>query len=432
MQELIDALREAELWRQEWFWAIVAIVISVLVFAWEQRAANKISRAGFIYNISNDFANNDRILRVYQWIEQCRRQNDGVKNFRQLTFSTDSSIFQSEDEGSVALDFIDIDTYINHFESVYIILENVRIESVDELFQQRFFTFMMNPYIQKEELFECFSSDVNDFRLCKQWIHSIYRRKHYDVEALAAYLRTYTCGEFELNKPIVWKKGLARLVQHHRISRYLHNYIAYICDPACRYGYYAFRHGSTRKVMRIIASAPTDQKQLLELQQLVIDALPDPAYYYPSTTQELETALADPTRFRCLQVVDGQQIVGFAYTIYEPDEQYDLYRNLPDPAKKQDRCILETVFVHPDYRGYGIQRLLVDVLCHWAWQDGKRSVCATVHPENRYSQQNFEKLGFYKINDKPVEKYGNVRNFYLRQLKKPGNTKDSYTVYPYL
>ena len=431
MDELIKAIGHSDLFRQEWFWAIVAIVISVLVFAWEQRAGNKISRAGFIYNISNDFANNDRILRVYQWIEQCRRQNDGINNYRQLSFSTDSSIFQSEEEGSVALDFIDIDTYINHFESVYIILENVRISSVDELFQQRFFTFMMNPYIQKEELFECFSSDVNDFRLCKQWIHSIYRRKHYNVEALATYLRTYTCGEFELQKSIVWKKGLAKLVQHHRISRYLHNYIAYICDPACRYGYYEFRHKSSRKVMRIIESVPSDLEQVLQLQDAVLQGQTRKDYYSPSTRQELERALTDP-RYRCLQVVDGQKIVGFACMIYEPEEKYDLFRDLDSAVQPQHRCILDTVFVHPNYRGYGIQKLLVGVLCDWAWQDGKRFVCATIHPENEHSQRNFEKLGFQKVTDQPVPKYGSIRNFYLRKLKKPVNTKDSYTIYPYL
>lgn len=431
---IFSQLISTDILRQEWFWAIVAIMISVLIFAWEQGSANKISRAGFIYNISNDFANNDRILKVYQWIEECRRQNQNVRSCRHLTFSTSSSVFQQTQTNSPDLEFIDIDTYINHFESVYIILENVQINSIDELFQQRFFTFMMNPYIQKEELFECFSSDVNDFRLCKKWIMSIYRRKHYDVQALVEYLHTYTCGTFELSKPILWEKNpIKRLIQHHKISNYLLNYIDYICDPQCRYGYYPFfNKASDRKVLRIIEPSIEDLDSILQLQDTVTQSLSNSDHFYPSTQAELSAAIRNPDRYWTVQVLDGEKVAAFAYVIRDPDAQYDLYTHLSKRIKPSDRCVFETVFVHPDYRGYGIQSVLIDVLCAWAKENGKRSICATVHPENKSSINNFTQNGFVCVTEAPIAKYGSTRNLYLCDLTKKSKSKAHYTVYPYV
>jgi hypothetical protein len=150
------------------------------------RKENQISRANFIYNISNDFGNNERILRVYQWLEKRRRENYKVNNYRDLLMPTENCIYNPNDEDS-PLDFIDIDTYINHFEAVYVILRSVKIKSIDELFQHRFLSFMFNPYMQKEELFSYFGPDTNDFTLLKVWLISIYKRNHFSCEECLAY-----------------------------------------------------------------------------------------------------------------------------------------------------------------------------------------------------------------------------------------------------
>lgn len=425
-------------WQQEWFWAIVAILVTLIVFILGQRSENKISRAGFIYNISNDFANNDRILKVYQWLEGCRRKSDNVDNYRLLNLTASTSIFDKGEEKELEIDFIDIDTYINHFESVYIILKTVKIKSIDELFQQRFFSFMMNPFIQREELFECFSSDKNDFLLYKKWLKSIYRRKNFNNNALIIYLKKYTCGNFEFNFRIKKTHNFfKRITTYFKVRHYLFNYVYYICDPMCKYGYYKFanRNGE-KKTLRIIKSSESDADDILKLQDRVVGNMDNPEWFCKSTQEEIKTALKNPDDYLCIQVADNSKIVAFAYVILQPSEEHNLYLDLKKehidtPSDKY--CIFETVFVDNDYRGYGIQSLLVDVLCDWSRKKGKHSICATVHPNNKYSQRNFENRGFEKVTACPITKYNNKRNYFIKKLAKRNffrNQNDTYTIFP--
>jgi len=419
---------------EEWFWAIMAVVSTLVIFILQQRTENKISRATFVYSISNDFAANDRILKVYQWLEKCRRENLNVTNVRDLKL-TDSDTIYDKDDKELAIDFIDIDTYINHFEAVYIILETVRIDSIDELFQQRFFSFMLNPFIQKEELFECFSSDKNDFLLFRKWLCSIYTRKGNRNDEMVEYLNTYTCGSFEF-LPLPEGEERRRLRYDRRVRRYLQNYVYYICDPHCRYGYYAFTDKQRdRKVMRLIRSAREDVQEILALQQEVTQELSVKEWFCPSTEAELCTALADPKQYLCLQVVDKRRIVAFAYVILRPDASHDLCEDLRREGllNRTTAAVFETVFVHPAYRGYGIQDVLVDVLSEWSRECGAEALVATVHPDNTYSRKNFEQNGYKSLTDQPIEKYGSKRMYYAKTLsRRCRRDSKEYTVFPYV
>lgn len=68
---------------------------------------------------------------------------------------------------------------------------------------------------------------------------------------------------------------------------------------------------------------------------------------------------------------------------------------------------MDTAAVHPDYRGLGIQRKLIQVAEAELAQRGNRILLCTVHPENRFSLDNVLKQG-YTI-QKKLPKYGSVR-----------------------
>lgn len=423
--------------REEWFWAMLAVPVSMLIFAVQTRKENEISRANFVYNISNDFANNERILRVYQWLEKCRRQNHAVKNYRHLDIPTNDKIYD-EGQNTVQLDFVDIDTYINHFEVVYVILSSVKIDSIDELFQQRFLSFMFNPFVQKEELFECFGPDKNDFLLMQKWLTSIQKRNRFTNEEFVDYLNIYTCGSFDFSKAqLQLSQRNGSFLQRRRIRNYLNKYVWYVCDPACRYGFFAFTRKDERRVLRIIRPEVNDQADIMKLQERVLENPQTREWFSPSSEAELRAVLTEPANYAAVQICDGERIVAFAYAIRNPrpeqDVNVDLKENgLPYDLRKQ--CILDTVFVDPDYRGFGMQKLLVDVLCQWMAMEGKKHIAATIHPENIYSRNNFLANGFACVTQTPIPKYGSHRNVYIRHIsrrdiRKPA--KGDYTVYPY-
>lgn len=67
---------------------------------------------------------------------------------------------------------------------------------------------------------------------------------------------------------------------------------------------------------------------------------------------------------------------------------------------------MDTVAVHPRFRGYGLQRLLVQKAEEELRKSGYRHLLCTVHPDNDFSRSNMEKAG-YRI-AKQTLKYGGL------------------------
>lgn len=61
---------------------------------------------------------------------------------------------------------------------------------------------------------------------------------------------------------------------------------------------------------------------------------------------------------------------------------------------------LEKVFVHPDYRGNGLQRRLVKKTLELLKQQGTKVCYTMVNPLNKISLSNFKDVGFIEFMDK--------------------------------
>ena len=55
---------------------------------------------------------------------------------------------------------------------------------------------------------------------------------------------------------------------------------------------------------------------------------------------------------------------------------------------------MDNAAVHPDYRGNGLQRRLVQIAEQSLAEQGSRILLTTVHPENQYSLNNMRSQGY--------------------------------------
>lgn len=392
----------------EWFAAYVALGVTVLISALAQASSNRISRSDFTYRINQDFSGSEDIKDVYEWLEKCRKTNKCTENYRSLTevfpekMSRDSSL--SAPNFPV---FTKIDTYINHFEAVYviskgIIFKGVKLKHIDRLFQQRFLTFMHNPYVQSQMLCPNFTSNGNLFDLYKKWIKLRYRHTHFNSKKLAEYLNEYTCGIFEYaiddkacTKLSCWK----RLVRRWWRRKEIRDYVPNLCNPKYMMGYCSVENSRTSKLLtvRIIPSRASDLSDLVDLETKVVTDLcaeKHGDYYFPAGKKDIAEAIGNPDCI-CLQVDDEDRIAAFAFVRLNPNDEEKFEEQMnpksllnsykPIPGKV---AVFETVFVAKEYRGYGLQLLLTDILCHLARSRGANSIRAVVHPDNKNSLKN--------------------------------------------
>lgn len=77
-------------------------------------------------------------------------------------------------------------------------------------------------------------------------------------------------------------------------------------------------------------------------------------------------------------------------------------------------CMIDDIFVHRGYRGFGLQKILLNELCESAANKEKDVALITVHPNNYFSENNIDKAGFVKVNEKPLTINKRKRNYWLK------------------
>ncbi len=106
--------------------------------------------------------------------------------------------------------------------------------------------------------------------------------------------------------------------------------------------------------------------------------------------------------------LDDNRIVGMFYTLIPGLEDCNYGYDLDLCEEELLRVIhMDTVAVHPDYRGLGLHRRLMALAEEELRSGGWRILLCTVHPDNQYSLNNVLHRG-YTI-EKQVGKYHSVR-----------------------
>ena len=165
-----------------------------------------------------------------------------------------------------------------------------------------------------------------------------------------------------------------------------------------------------RLVLRRIC--PEEADAALALQTLVHEAMPNREHYVATTPEDLLETIRDDHVYGAF---DGAQLIAVATSIRNRESPHNLGQacgEIPEHSYTYD-----AVFVHPEYRGLGLQRAFGKIILEQAVAEGAHFVWCTVSPQNRYSYDNLVRLGFSVYRKNVIMYGGNCRNIMKMELK---------------
>lgn len=124
----------------------------------------------------------------------------------------------------------------------------------------------------------------------------------------------------------------------------------------------------------------SDLPQIKELQQSVIEALPDPNILQPLSDEELLNILGGNGLM--IGAFVEEKLIAFR-ALLKPNENEDEHLGLDIAATDLSRVLYQEISnVHPDFRGNGLQKTLANIIMTQVDLNQYDWVCATVMPYN--------------------------------------------------
>lgn len=136
---------------------------------------------------------------------------------------------------------------------------------------------------------------------------------------------------------------------------------------------------------------PADAAAFFALQNEVRAAMPHPEQFVPDTQENITAYLAHDL---CLGVFDGKRLGAYFILRYCGQNEHNYAAFLGVPQAEWDHWAnADSAVVHPDWRGNGLQRKLLEAALPLL-RPGIVGIGATVSPENQYSLRNALACGF--------------------------------------
>jgi len=153
-----------------------------------------------------------------------------------------------------------------------------------------------------------------------------------------------------------------------------------------------------------------DVDAIMELQETVYRALENKELFVTSSREENAAYLVEPNFI--LGCFDAEKLIAYCSFAVPGEGPDNLGWDLGWQWDKVRSCArLDTIVVHPDYRGGLQQRLIRHALALAAKNPSIQSVLTTVSPQNKYSLHNVQAMGFEVLLKKL--KYGGKERFIL-------------------
>ena len=157
-----------------------------------------------------------------------------------------------------------------------------------------------------------------------------------------------------------------------------------------------------------------DTEQFLRLLQEVRENMEHREWFYLDPPEEVRERMAKGI-LELWVAMDGDKMAA-ALDILRPGlEEYNYGYDLDFSKEDLLRVInMDSAAVHPDYRGRGLQRRLIQQAEKQLQEEGDHILLCTVHPDNHFSLRNVLSQG-YEIRKRDC-KYGSVRFFLQKNI----------------
>ena len=157
-----------------------------------------------------------------------------------------------------------------------------------------------------------------------------------------------------------------------------------------------------------------DMDAFLKLLYDAKEATADPEWFFLDPEEEIRGYMRDGVMELWI-AMDGERMAAGFDLLHLGLDPVNYGYDLDFTEEELLRAVqMDTAAVHPDYRGHGLQRMLMGAAEEEIRKQPGRILLSTVHPDNVYSLNNMQKLG-YGIGKK-VEKYGSVRYVMRKDL----------------
>ena len=108
--------------------------------------------------------------------------------------------------------------------------------------------------------------------------------------------------------------------------------------------------------------------------------------------------------------LDGT-LIAFGMLHAAGSTEENLAKDVDEIENVLDNANVKLTIVRPQYRGNGLQALLIDKLTDHAKANGFTWACSTAAPDNIWSMNNLQKCGFVQV--KLLQKYGGLQRALL-------------------
>lgn len=158
--------------------------------------------------------------------------------------------------------------------------------------------------------------------------------------------------------------------------------------------------------------------KIMDIQKNIYEALANKDFYACTDREEFEDTIKGNGKIiGCISLKDNELIAMGVYIEYGygvHNYGYDINIQGEELLKVGQ---IESTVVKEEFRGNKLQKIICEMLEQIGKDAGMKYMCSTVAPDNKFSVNTFEKLGYNIMADKL--KYGGLRRYvFMKEINK--------------